>query len=98
MLLYITHKIINIYTDWKYGTCQYFGKSKHFHVRFAIVLPFSMNLNEFGKISTKRWGRHAKRRHHATIGRGNIFRLRKDKDWSTVEFVETINLNDHFFA
>ena len=36
--------------------------------------------------------RHAKRPDHATIGCGNIFRLRKDKDWTTVEFVETINL------
>ena len=30
--------------------------------------------------------RHAKSRDHATIGRGNIFRLRKDKDLSTVLF------------
>ena len=45
--------------------------------------------------------RHAKRRDHTTIGRGNIFRLRKDKGWNNVEFVETISLNsmnDHFLA
>jgi hypothetical protein len=36
--------------------------------------------------------RHAKRCDHATIGRENLFRLQKYKDWSTVEFVETINL------
>ena len=28
--------------------------------------------------------RHAKSREHAAIGRGNIFRLQKDKDWSAV--------------
>ena len=37
--------------------------------------------------------RHAKSRNHAAIGRGNIFRLRKDKGWNTVEYVETIRLN-----
>ena len=34
-----------------------------------------------------------------TIGRRNIFRLRKDTGWNNVEFVETISLNsmnDHF--
>ena len=35
--------------------------------------------------------RHAESRDHATIGRGNIFRLRKDKDWITVEYVEMFN-------
>ena len=35
--------------------------------------------------------RHAESRDHATIGRGNIFRLRKDKDWITAEFVEKFN-------
>ena len=37
--------------------------------------------------------RHAKSRGHAAIGRGNIFRLRKEKGWNTVEFVETIRSN-----
>ena len=34
--------------------------------------------------------RHAESCDHATIGRGNIFRLWKEKDWITVEFVENI--------
>jgi hypothetical protein len=34
--------------------------------------------------------RNAKRRDHVTIGSGNIFRLRKDSAWNTVEFVSMI--------
>ena len=44
---------------------------------------------------------HAKSCDQAAIGRRNICRLRKDIDWSTVEFVETISfnpMNDHFCA
>ena len=44
--------------------------------------------------------RHAKSRDHATIGRRNIFSLRKDKGWNAVEYVETISfnsMNDHIF-
>ena len=45
--------------------------------------------------------RHEKSRDHAAISREKIVRLRKDIDWSTVEFVETLSLNsmnDHFVA
>ena len=44
---------------------------------------------------------HAKRREHATIGCGNILKLRNDNDWNTIEAVETISLNSmnhHFLA
>ena len=37
--------------------------------------------------------RHAKIRDHVDIGRENIFRLRMDKGWNTIKFVETIRLN-----
>ena len=37
--------------------------------------------------------RHEKIRDHAAICHGNIVRLLKDIDWSTVEFVETLSFN-----
>ena len=43
------------------------------------------------KIRNEGVSTHAESRDHATIGRGNIFRLRKDEDWMTVKFVENIN-------
>ena len=55
------------------------------------------------KLSMSIWHfavRNAKSLEHATIGRGNIFRLRKEKAGNTVEFLETISLNSvnyHFF-
>jgi hypothetical protein len=36
--------------------------------------------------------RHAKSCSHAVNGRGNIFRLRKEKRWNAVEFVKSIGL------
>jgi hypothetical protein len=50
-------------------------------------------------VSGVNMSRHLKIRDHAAVGYGNINILRKDIDWSTVKFMETISfnsLNDHF--
>ena len=59
-----------------------------------IIIKYSLY-----KSSWQKARRQAKSRDHGIIGRGNIFRLWKDKDWKF--FVETMSLNsinENFFA
>jgi stress response protein YsnF len=52
------------------------------------VEDFKSHKEEWEEIKVEQVHRHTKRHDHATIGRGNIFRLWKDKGWNTVEFYE----------
>ena len=53
--------------------------------------PIGVSRNLTQNLFVNNHNRHAKSCDHVTIGCGNIFRLWKDKDWITVEFVEKFN-------
>ena len=55
---------------------------------------------KLSKTNSASVGRHAKSHNHGIIDCGNIFRLRKDRGWNTVKFVENIifnSINDNFW-
>ena len=59
----------------------------------CAALPSVSDVISLPGVSVADQTRHAKSCNHATIGHGNILRMRKDKDWNTVEFVKTMSLN-----